>query len=62
MASGAPSQSCGFIEVEWGFSASLLGSQVLRWLVPESVLGGIIVLCGYTWLLSHPTWGLMWTG
>jgi hypothetical protein len=60
-ASGAPDSEHRFIEVEWGFPGVLLGSRALRWMMLRSVLGDIAML-GFTCLLSHPTWGSMWTG
>jgi hypothetical protein len=40
----------------------LLGSQVLMWLMLGTVLGAASFLLFFTWMLSLPTWGLMWTG
>jgi hypothetical protein len=30
--------------------------------MPGTVLGDVASRCCFTWLLSLPTWGLMWTG
>jgi hypothetical protein len=40
----------------------LLGSRASTWLVPKTILGTATVLLYFTWLLSFPTWGLMWMG
>jgi hypothetical protein len=44
MTSGAPDKVRQFIEVGGGFPGVPLGSQVLRWMMPEMILGDIIVL------------------
>jgi hypothetical protein len=31
-------------------------------MVPGTVLGDTVALLGFTWPLSLPTWGSMWTG
>jgi hypothetical protein len=40
----------------------LLGSYVLIWLLPRMVLAVASALLCLTWMLSLPTWGLMWMG
>jgi hypothetical protein len=40
----------------------LLGSQASTWQVPEMAFGAATTLLYFAWLLSHPTWGLMWMG
>jgi hypothetical protein len=55
MVSGAPNFECRFIEVGWGFPGVLLSSLALWWMVPRKVLGDVIAVLGFTWLLSLPT-------
>jgi hypothetical protein len=62
MASGALERKRRFEDVGLGFLGVLLGSRVLRWMVLEMVLGAVVASSGFTWLLSLPTWGLMWMG
>jgi hypothetical protein len=50
MTSGSKDWEGQFIEVGWGFLSVLLGSRVLRWRVPEMVLGDAVLgnaLLGY---------------
>jgi hypothetical protein len=42
-------------------SDCLLGSQASMWQVLGMVLGAAFASSGFTWLLSVPMWGLMWT-
>jgi hypothetical protein len=35
---------------------------VLRWMVLGIVLGDVVASLGFTWPLSIPMWGSMWTG
>jgi hypothetical protein len=37
----------------------LLGSRVLMWMVPGTVLGDACASHYFTWMLSLPTWGLI---
>jgi hypothetical protein len=60
MASGALDWKRRFIKVGQSFPRDLPGSWALRWLALEMVLGAIIASPSFTWLLSLPTWGLMW--
>jgi hypothetical protein len=41
---------------------SLLGSQALTWLEPRTVSRGVAILICFAWLLSFPSWGVMWRG
>jgi hypothetical protein len=58
----------GWLSLPWHFSGLpgvLLGSRVfwvLRWTMPETILGDVASWCGFTWRLSLPTWGSMWMG
>jgi hypothetical protein len=42
--------------------SKLLSSRASTWLVPRIVLGVATALLHLAWLLSLPTWGLMWMG
>jgi hypothetical protein len=42
----------------------LFGSRaflVLRWTMPGTILGEVASRSSFTWQLSLPTWGSMWT-
>jgi hypothetical protein len=56
MASGALDGERQFVEVGWGFLGILLGSRVLSWMVPGTVVGDNPALLGFTCLVSLPTW------
>jgi hypothetical protein len=59
MASGRPRLETS-VPIAWiRLPGCLLGSQVLIWLVPRTVLGVASALLWFTWILSIPTWGLI---
>jgi hypothetical protein len=57
MASGVLGYERRFIEVGQGFQDVLLASLVLMWRVLGTALGVAFASLGFTWLVSHPTWG-----
>jgi hypothetical protein len=62
MVSGALDRKRRFIEVGESFPGVLPDSRALSWLVPDTVLGAVVALPSFTWLLSLPMWGLMCMG
>jgi hypothetical protein len=62
MTSEAPNKVRRSIEVGGGFPGVLLGSQALRWMRPEIVLGDVVVL-HLLYLAAKPSHvGLIWMG
>jgi hypothetical protein len=43
-----------FVVVGGGFSCVLLGSRELRWMIPGTVLGDVVVLC-WLYLAANPS-------
>jgi hypothetical protein len=72
MASGAPnlrrSVRRGQLGLPWrrpwlsGVPLGSLAFWALRWMMPGRIPGEVASWRGFTWRLSFPTWGLMWTG
>jgi hypothetical protein len=54
MASGAPDKVCQFVEVGGCFPGILLGSRALRWIMPRTVFGDVVML-HWLYLAAKPS-------